>query len=47
MVELREILKEPTVRADLDQLDTGTCLSQLDRLAGYIGDDDEIRMVWG
>ena len=47
MAELRDLLKEPTVRADLDQLDPGGCLSQLDRLAGYVGDDDGIRMVWG
>jgi len=47
VAELRDLLKEPTVRADLDQLDTGACLSHLDRLAGYVGDDDGIRMVWG
>lgn len=47
IAELRDMLKDPLVRRDLHELDTGDALGRFDILAGHAGDDHELRVVWG
>lgn len=47
LAELRDMLKDPSVRHDLHDLDTGDALGRFDILAGHAGDDHELRVVWG